>query len=97
MDLGDAAQAVGTGKALQVHCDGGFSGNAGAAAFVACAIGPASTNMQRLGYIGRYMPSATSAFDAELEAIGMAVQWALQIRQFCMSRQVDCKRVRFKR
>ena len=71
-DVTDKAMA---GWSLQVHCDGGYRGGAGAAAFVVHSYSPAGGGVERVGYYGAYLPSARSAFQAEIFALDNAVAW----------------------
>ena len=67
----------------------------GAAAFVVHAVQTVSAAMSRLGYMGTFLPEARSAFEAELIAITMAVEWILSLKRRCMAMHGNIKRVRF--
>ncbi|CAK0833500.1 unnamed protein product [Prorocentrum cordatum] len=72
MDVDMVVAAVRNRQCLQVHCDGGYVGTVGSAAFVVHAVEPRTGNITRAGYRGRFMLFAESSFHAELTAIDTA-------------------------
>ena len=78
-----AMELVEAGWSLQVHCDGGYRGGVGAAAFVVHAHCPAESRVKRVGYCGVFLPTARSAFHSEITALTNAIDWiTLFIRSY---------------
>ena len=78
IDVVDVKQAAETGYSLQIHCDGGYKGGVGAAAFVVHAIEVDSGSIHRVGYAGRFIAGAKSPFHTELTALDMALGFVQQ-------------------
>ena len=62
--------------ALQIFCDGGFSDNVGAAAFVVTSVSQVGDVLVRklLGERGRLIQGARSAFQTEVAAMDLATE-----------------------
>ena len=70
-----ALHAISQGCCLQIHCDGGYKGDCGAAAFVVHLHRPRCEQVERLGFMGVFMAAPRSSFHAEIHALQMAVFW----------------------
>ena len=66
------------GQPLQIHCDGGFVDNVGAAAFVVHSY-DLTGQIVRLGFMRQYPARARSAFHAEVIALANAICWVSEI------------------
>lgn len=80
MDIHKAIQAMRSRHCLQIHCDGGFSDNIGAAACVVHIVDPVVGELTRAGYCGVCMAYCASAFHAELTAIEHGVNFVLNLK-----------------
>ena len=90
LDMPSVVQALRQGCSLQIHCDGGFNANRGAASYVVHAIAPHDRGLTRMGYAGLFMDTARSAFHAEVTALATAVKWLVGVADGfpCHSRRV---------
>ena len=79
LDWAVAHDFVKKGWSLQIHCDGGVQSGCGARAFVVHAHDPATGAVERVGYSGALLPTASSLFYAEVQALSSAVQ---RVKQF---------------
>lgn len=81
LDVDHGVDAVTANRSLQIHCDGGYAHEVGAAAFVVHAHDPVSGLMYRIGYVGVFMQQARSAFHAEITALDLAQAWVQRLAQ----------------
>ena len=86
--------ALTRGHCLQIHCDGGFTGETGAAAFVVHIVCPSTSEVSRAGYRGLFLTPCFSAFHAELTATDAAVEFVVALLGKSMGRRL-MKRVIF--
>ena len=75
---GAVMEALRKGQPLQIHCDGGFVDTVGAAAFVVHSY-DLTGQIVRLGFAGKYLARARSAFQAEVTALANAIEWVSEI------------------
>ena len=86
-DLQDIADRLKCREHLQIHSDGGYKENTGAAAvvFLTFALNDGMWTASVLGYFGVLITNAKSVFQAELLAADMAIIKALEIGERCSS------------
>ena len=60
-------------RPIQIHCDGGYASNEGAAAFVVHVHRPLDGDVVRIGYRVVFLQNCSSSFQAELTALEMAI------------------------
>ena len=91
MDADMVVAAVRNRQCLQIHCDGGYDGTVGSAAFVVHVVEPRTGNITRAGYRGCFMVFAESSFHAELTAIDNAIQFVLDVKRIAENRPLKRK------
>ena len=97
LETSDAIEAVARGGALQLFCDGGFVAGIGALSFVVHVYGKGPGPCRQIGYIGKFIPQARSAFQAEITALQLAIEWMSAIVPLVLQQMhgARVKRVRF--
>lgn len=75
---GAVLESIRKGQPLQIHCDGGFVDNVGAASFVVHTY-DLTGQIVRLGFMGQYLARARSDFHVEVTALANAINWVSEI------------------